>query len=747
MPAPGVVRNVCFRISIVGAANSGKSSLHNRLMRRLSANYKPSLVHQEPNYSIDTNESPFRVENTKCVIADTLGMNEQMMRRMQLLKHSKYEGHVQCNNLISQYLHGIRSSHLIFFCVKCSQVRESDILAYQIVRDIFTQSENLITVLVDESILRNGGGGVEDDVGTSQGRYNFLHAFEYFSNVVFFPNGLVWQDQGEDLVDLIRRKVREEVSRQLDEGDTHAGVDHKEAPIDEDATVEHPPGDPTNNYTNDEVRDLVDESLRIFRPKLSEETRNYFYKYVDLRKKEKSDERLFNDFLSERVLGKSLKRLTRGELLARGGEAGSEEEEAAVNTTSSTPANTPANTASNNAVHGGAPLRDYFDKMQGDFERKRTVAAKVKNKRMRLLRAIVGGQGGVNPYELLKLTGAGEATPVGEVTVGEVTVGEVAVGEVTDVEAANHIGAANHVEAATPKGGATPEEAHTHLQVCFLGERNSGKTTLIEAILRRPIVRDQDVMELFGRKKYINKDLIIQHKNVQITVADTCSLTKQHRFKGEDTYHDEEKQVFTNVERSDLCVYVKEAKENTISVSKEDKKMMFYLLRKKKNIIVVVTKIDTILTKFEEKKNEFLSSFSSFFNDIPVVFLNPNNQMHVQTLLNRMVHVHKMSHIRIPTSTLNLFLIRFLQLFPVPWVRKKKCHFKYIRQVNTNPVTFLVFTNLYQNIPNNYLSFFKKKLKDEFHLRSVNIQFIFRTTCDNANARRSRFVRAGGKAT
>ncbi|GAB66202.1 hypothetical protein PCYB_083630 [Plasmodium cynomolgi strain B] len=691
MPAPGVVRNLCFRISIVGAANSGKSSLHNRLMRQLNANYKQSLVHHEPNYCINSNESPFRVENTKCVITDTLGMNEQMMKRMQLWKHSKYERHHESNTIISQYFHVIRSSHLIFFCVKSSQIRESDILAYQIVSDVFTPRENLFTVLFEESALRNGGrGGVEeegeeDDVATRQDKYNFLHAFEYFSNVVFFPNGLVWKDEGgEDLVELIRRKVREEVSRQLAEGATHAGAEHEEAPTEAHSTMDHPTWAPQKISTNDQVRDLVDESLRIFRPKLSEETKNFFYKYVDLRKKEKSDERLFNDFLSERILGKSLKKLTRGELVARGAaaeveaEAGAEVEvvgEGVVDTAASTATSTAPNTAPNAAVHAEAQLVDYFDKMEGDFERKRRVAAKVKNKRMRLLQAIVAGQGGVNPYEL-----------------------------------------------------------------------NCGKTTLIEAILRRPIVREQDVMELFGKKKYINKDLTIEHKNVQITVADTCSLTKQHRFRREDTYHDEERQIFTNVHKSDVCVYVKEAKENNISISKEDKKMMFYLLRKKKNIIVVVTKIDTILSKFEEKKNEFLSSFSASFNDIPVVFLNPNNKMHVQTLLNRLVHIHKMSHIRIPTSTLNLFLIRFLQLFPVPWVRKKKCNFKYIRQVNSNPVTLLIFTNLYNDIPKNYLSFFKKKLKDEFRLRGVNIQFIFRTTCDSANARRSRFMRAGGKA-
>ncbi|ANQ07663.1 Uncharacterized protein PCOAH_00020690 [Plasmodium coatneyi] len=714
MPAPGVVRNLCFRISIVGAANSGKSSLHNRLMRQLSANYKQSLVHHEANYSINTNESPFRVENTKCLMTDTPGMNEQMMKKLQLYHHNMYQQHHQPNNLISQYFHVIRNSHLIFFCVKCSQVRESDILAYQIVRDIFTSKENLFTVLFDESV-RNGRGELDDDVETTQRKYNFLHAFEYFSNVVFFPNRLPYQDEGEDLVDLIRRKVREEVNRH------HATIVHHST-TDDDATMDDHTCDPQENSTNDDVMDLVDESLRIFRPKLSEETRNYFYKYVDLRKKEKSDERLFNDFLSERILGKSLRKWTREELVARGAiqeEANGVQEVEPVQ-----------EAAVHNATQIDAP-HDHVDKMQSNFERKRRTAVKVKNKRMRLLQAIVGGQRGVNPYELLKLSDTGEDTPKEDATpIREST----SVKEVTPEEDTTHV------------GNATPEEAPPHLQVCILGERNCGKTTLIEAILRRPIVREQDVVELFGKKKYINRDQTIEHKNVQITLADTCSLTKQHRFRGEDNYHEEDKQVFTNVHKSDLCVYVKEAKENNLTVSKEDKKIMFYLLKKKKNIIVVVSKIDTILSNFEEKKNEFLSSFSSSFNDIPVVFLNPNNQMHVQTLLNRMVHIHKMSHVRIPTSTLNLFLIRFLQLFPIPWVRKKKCSFKYIRQVNTNPVTFLLFTNLYHNVPNNYLSFFKKKLKDEFHLRSVNIQFIFRTTCDNANARRSRFVRAGGKA-
>ncbi|KMZ93566.1 hypothetical protein PVMG_01012 [Plasmodium vivax Mauritania I] len=742
MGAAGVVRSLCFRISIVGASNSGKSSLHNRLMKRLSGSYKQSPVHHEPNYSLENHESPFRVENTKCVITDTLGMNEQMIRRLQGEKHHPDERHHQCNNIIRQHLNLIRSSHLILFCVKCSQIRQSDILAYQTVKDIFTQRENLITILFDERVRWDGRSRVEDDVATKQSEYNFLHAFEEFSNVVFFPNGLAWQDQGEDLVALIRRKVREEVA-------AHAGGDLEEAPTGDHPPMQHRTCDHhTCGYPepppNEQLRDLVDESLRIFRPKLSEETRNYFFKFVDLRKKEKTDERLFNDFMSERILGKSLRKLTRGELLARGAQAEAEAEaEAEAVADGEATVGAKAKAAAEEEPVG----EDAVDAAASTAANTANAAAKAKNKRVRLLQAIVGGQGGVNPYELVKLTRAGDAPPVGAATpVGEATPEEDTTSEEgAPPEDATPEEDATSEEDATPSGTATPP----HLQVCFLGERNCGKTTLIEAILRRPIVREQDVAELFGRKKYINRDLTVEHRNVQITIADTCSLTKQHRFKEEDSHHEEERRVFTNVHRSDLCVYVKEAKENNLSVSREDKKMIFYLLRKKKNIIVVVTKTDAILSRFEEKRNEFLSSFlSSFcssFSDIPVLFLNPNNQMHVQTLLNRFIHIHKMSHLRIPTSTLNLFLIRFLQLFPIPWVRKKKCSFKYIRQVNTNPVTFLIFTNLYSNVPSNYLSFFKKKLKDQFRLRSVNVQFIFRTTCDSANARRGRLVRAGGR--
>ncbi|CRG99796.1 GTP-binding protein EngA, putative [Plasmodium relictum] len=744
------LRHFCYKISITGASNSGKSSFHNNLLDNLKVSYKKSIINDVENYSLENNKNFFEIDKRKCLIIDTIGINEQMIKKFEKWKFKEYDFKYENNNIIKSYFNIITNSNLVLICIKHFEIRQSDILSYKIINDIYKNQNNVFTIIFNNNNM-NRCDKVE---------YNYPDIYENFKNVIFYPYILDSYDKNDDLIEIIKKGIKQndqKIENKVDPQMSSINMENKETKLEENKE--------TKLEENNEIYDLIDESIRIFHPSLSEETRNYFYKFVDLKKKDKSNIKLFNEYFSAKILNKNLKIITEENLYEKNKEIIDNNEEKSLNNSELFNKNSDdiKEINSEDNIYNGEEnvnpneLNEYFFKkiQNNNFEEKRKVIDKLKNKKIQILKNIINRNENANPYELINLN---EKYKHVNEKINSQNKSEnknnfynsCDTFEFDENENKNNLNEINSIiesdhdnsnKTKSRKKYIMDYDSNNEIKICVLGEKNSGKTTLIQSILKNNIVNEHDVIELFGKRKYINDDLSVYYKNKKIEILDTCSLKKQHKFKNEDNFSDENNRVFSNIRKSDICIYIKEVKNNSISLNKDDKKMMFYLLKEKKNIIFIVNKIDLIIKDFENKRSEFLKTFSNSFNDIPVIFLNSNNINHINTLLNKIIFIHKMNNITISTSILNIFLIQFLKLFPIPWIKKTKCHFKFIKQIKTNPLTFLIFTNLYKKIPNNYLAFFKKKLKSEFNLKYINIQFVFKTTCDNRNIKKNQIIK------
>ncbi|CDU16516.1 uncharacterized protein PY17X_0414000 [Plasmodium yoelii] len=768
-------RNFYYKINIVGACNSGKSTLNNCLLEKLNETYKKSVINDIENYCIQNNENLITIENNKCLIVDTLGINEKMLKKFEIWKFKNYDKNFENNNIIKNYFNTIINSNLILFPIKGSEIRQTDIFVHNIIKDIYKQHDNILTIVQNNL----------DHIYYDEIKYNFLDMYEHFTNIIFFPYSLDSYNKNENLIDIIKEKIRKtkiEKESSMIINNVYKN-EKKKFKINFD-------GEPSQ-YDEYEMHEFIDDSLRIFRPTLNGEIKNYFYKFIDLKKKEKSNDQLFNDYFSKKILNKELKTISRDDLQKKyasrmceplkEGSANSDYNGSRNNSGNNNSSSADLSNQENetNALKDEGKWLDphniekWIQENDEDGKEKKKILKKLKNKRMELLRKIINRDKDTNLYSLINLSktqiSINQENEKNKISHDDNNITNNCIEEEEQLcqpgDSVNYLekeypskcssynindennvskgeGGKSCISKTTNSTEYNSENKESEIKVCILGEKNCGKTTLIETVLKKNIINENDIYELFGKKrKYVNEDMNIIYKNQKITILDTCSLKKQHKFRNEDLFYDEENRVYNNIRKSDICIYIKEAKDNNICLNKDDKKMLFYLLKEKKNIIFIVSKIDLIVTDYENKRSEFLKSITNTFSDIPVLFLNNNNDSHVNSLLKLITYINKRNNITISTSTLNLFLIQFTKLFPIPWLKKQKCNFKFIKQIRQNPITFLIFTNLYKNIPNNYLTFFKKKLKDQFDLKYVNIQFVFKTTCDNRNIKKNQIIK------
>ncbi|ETB59196.1 hypothetical protein YYC_03448 [Plasmodium yoelii 17X] len=768
-------RKFYYKINIVGACNSGKSTLNNCLLEKLNETYKKSVINDIENYCIQNNENLITIENNKCLIVDTLGINEKMLKKFEIWKSKNYDKNFENNNIIKNYFNTIINSNLILFPIKGSEIRQTDIFVHNIIKDIYKQHDNILTIVQNNL----------DHIYYDEIKYNFLDMYEHFTNIIFFPYSLDSYNKNENLIDIIKEKIRK--TKIEKESSMIINNVYKNEKKNFKINFDEEP----SQYDEYEMHEFIDDSLRIFRPTLNGEIKNYFYKFIDLKKKEKSNDQLFNDYFSKKILNKELKTISRDDLQKKyanrmceplkEGSANSDYNGSRNNSGNNNSSSADLSNQENetNALKDEGKWLDphniekWIQENDEDGKEKKKILKKLKNKRMELLRKIINRDKDTNLYSLINLSktqiSINQENEKNKISHDDNNITNNCIEEEEQLcqpgDSVNYLekedpskcssyninyennvskgeGGKGCISKTTNSTEYNSENKESEIKVCILGEKNCGKTTLIETVLKKNIINENDIYELFGKKrKYVNEDMNILYKNQKITILDTCSLKKQHKFRNEDLFYDEENRVYNNIRKSDICIYIKEAKDNNICLNKDDKKMLFYLLKEKKNIIFIVSKIDLIVTDYENKRSEFLKSITNTFSDIPVLFLNNNNDSHVNSLLKLITYINKRNNITISTSTLNLFLIQFTKLFPIPWLKKQKCNFKFIKQIRQNPITFLIFTNLYKNIPNNYLTFFKKKLKDQFDLKYVNIQFVFKTTCDNRNIKKNQIIK------
>lgn len=313
------VRSFCYKICIAGACNSGKSSFNNDLLDRLNVSHKKSVISNVDNYCINNNENIFKLHKKKCSVTDTIGLNERMISKLEKWKLEGYNMDMENNNILKNYYNLIMDSNLIFLCIKHTEIRQCDILSYNIIKDMYKNLDNIYTIVYNN--IKDGTNTQHTHIQS----YNFLDIYEDFTNIIFYP-----YDINEDLTNVIKEKIINfyEIKKVTSQQNDDQFKDHHELKNDisqdndnilKNCHINKNLLNTLNKkeeekeeellFNNNQMYDIIDESVRIFHPSMSSETRNYFYKFVNLKKKDKSNMKLFNDYFSERILNRTPRKI------------------------------------------------------------------------------------------------------------------------------------------------------------------------------------------------------------------------------------------------------------------------------------------------------------------------------------------------------------------------------------------------------------------------------------------------------
>lgn len=290
------------------------------------------------------------------------------------------------------------------------------------------------------------------------------------------------------------------------------------------------------------------------------------------------------------------------------------------------------------------------------------------------------------------------------------------------VSAANGIGMGDlldHISQLLPPVHACENEDDS-TRVAFVGKPNTGKSSLVNALLKEERVIVSDIP---GTTRDA-VDTLLTVDGEDFTLIDTAGLRRRSKVE-EDIERYSNLRSLGAIERADLVLAVIDAVEG---VSEQDKKIVGYAHDRGKGIIIVINKWDLV-----EKDNHTVNRYTekvrrelSFATYAPIVFVSALTGQRVTRLVDLVKEVREQCEFRISTSALNELLMEAMMVTPAPTSRGRRLRIYYATQTGIKPPTFVFFVNDPKLLHFSYQRFLENTLRKVLGFKGTPIRFYIR---------------------
>ena len=261
-----------------------------------------------------------------------------------------------------------------------------------------------------------------------------------------------------------------------------------------------------------------------------------------------------------------------------------------------------------------------------------------------------------------------------------------------------------------------------NIKLAIVGRPNVGKSTLVNALL-------QDERMLTGPEAGVTRDAIASewnYKGRKITLVDTAGLRRHSRIS--DSL---EKMSAANTKQAAfLAQVVVLVLDADAILDKQDLTIARQVLDEGRALVIAVNKWD-IANRQEalNRLNDRLKTSLAQAEGIPTVTISALKKENLDKLMNAVFKIYDRWNIRIPTAPLNQWFADMIDRYPPPLGKnKRRIKLRYITQAKTRPPAFYIFSSNPEGLPDAYLGYLTKQLRENFDMKGIPIRITVRKT-------------------
>jgi GTPase len=262
-----------------------------------------------------------------------------------------------------------------------------------------------------------------------------------------------------------------------------------------------------------------------------------------------------------------------------------------------------------------------------------------------------------------------------------------------------------------------PSRPMPAMRLAVVGQRNAGKSTLINALARE---ERMIVSEVPGTTRDA-VDVIFERDGRSFVAIDTAGVRRKRSHQDAIDFYSDAR-AHKSIRRADVVVLLFDVTHRLASI---DKDLARYALDHHKPVILAANKWDLVEDLTPEDFREYLEQEMPALAFAPVIFLSAKEGRGVDETMKLALELHEESQVRVSTGELNRVLSRALEA-RAPTRTAHAARIRYATQTGIRPPTFVLFVNDKRHFTKDYLRYLANRLRDELPFREIPVRIVLR---------------------
>jgi GTPase len=276
----------------------------------------------------------------------------------------------------------------------------------------------------------------------------------------------------------------------------------------------------------------------------------------------------------------------------------------------------------------------------------------------------------------------------------------------------------DQVVALLPAAG--EEEEEEKLRVAVVGRPNVGKSSFVNRLLgeERLVVSE----EAGTTRDAIDTPLTFHGR--EMVFVDTAGLRRQARVHENVEFYSGLR-TERAIERADVCLLLIDATE---PIHNQDLKIAHKAWEAGCGLILVANKWDLVEKETMTAPNfeKALAQKAPFLGYVPVIFTSALTGQRVQKTLELILQVEENRSRRVPTHEVNEVVRELLTRSRPPHQQGRSVKILYATQASVRPPTFVLFSNLPEAVPENYLRYLQNGFRAKWGFEGAPLRLLLR---------------------